>query len=198
MKHIYTTLLIFTLLTSPFTLHSHAAPPAPVPQTGQTLCYNSSGGVIPCAGTGQDGDSNTGVVWPSQRFSNHGNGTVTDNLTGLMWTRDANLPLATKTWYLALDYVAAMNAGTVANFGYTDWRLPSIRELQGLVDSSRANPALPVGHPFTSVQSDYYWSATTNASYTYSAWVVNVVNGGVDYYGKAYNSYYVWPVRSGQ
>ena len=53
MKHLFTTLLIFTLLTPLFILESHAATPAPVPQTGQTLCFNSAGTVISCAETGQ-------------------------------------------------------------------------------------------------------------------------------------------------
>ena len=78
-----------------------------------------------------------------------------------------------------------MNAGTNANFGYTDWRLPSVRELQGLVDSSRSNPALPVGHPFTSVQFGYYWSATSGAYSTGNARVVYMGFGGAEGYGKA-------------
>lgn len=157
MKHLLFIISTFVVLHSSFA--NSAAPPAPVPQTGQTLCYNSAGSVISCAGTGQDGEFQNGVAWPNPRFSEPSNGTVIDNLTGLMWTKNANLPLATKNWKAAGDYVAAMNAGQRANFGYTDWRLPSIRELQGLVDLSRSNPALPAGHPFTSVQ-NYYWSAT--------------------------------------
>jgi hypothetical protein len=191
---------VFALLASPLMLrHSHAAAtsPAPVPQTGQTLCYNSAGTVIPCVGTGQDGDINNGIVWPNPRFNDTGNGTVTDNLTGLMWTKNANLPLTYKTWQGALDYVVAMNAGTQANFSYTDWRLPSIRDLQELVDSSRSNPALSVGHPFTSVQSGYYWSATSYAGSTSSAWIVDLNGGRMDYNGKIYDGF-VWPVRSGQ
>ncbi|MCC6542909.1 MAG: hypothetical protein IT392_00205 [Nitrospirae bacterium] len=61
-----------------------------LPETGQTTCYNSSGSVIACPGTGQDGDIQAGVPWPSPRFT-AGTGTgadcVTDNLTGLMWQR---------------------------------------------------------------------------------------------------------------
>lgn len=61
-----------------------------LPQTGQTTCYDSAGAVIPCPGTGQDGDWLAGVVWPSPRFT-VGTGAeadcVTDNLTGLMWVK---------------------------------------------------------------------------------------------------------------
>ena len=63
-----------------------------LPRTGQTICYNVSGTAIACAGTGQDGDTPAGVAWPSPRFT-VGTGAeakcVTDNLTGLMWTKDA-------------------------------------------------------------------------------------------------------------
>ena len=59
-------------------------------QTGQKACYDENGNVVPCAGTGQDGDTKAGVPWPNPRFTNNGDGTMTDNLTGLMWLRDAN------------------------------------------------------------------------------------------------------------
>jgi hypothetical protein len=48
------------------------------------------------------------------------------------------------------------------------------------------------------VQSSYYWSATTYASYTDGAWVVNMDYGYVGGDGKAGNGNYVWPVRAGQ
>jgi hypothetical protein len=47
-------------------------PKAPVPQTGQTTSYAA----------GDDGAIQAGVPWPSPRFTDHGNGTVRDNLTG--------------------------------------------------------------------------------------------------------------------
>ena len=55
---------------------------APVPKTGFT------GSVA----TGDDGDLKKGVAWPSPRFTDHGNGTVTDKLTGLV-TRARVIPL---------------------------------------------------------------------------------------------------------
>src|SRR5918992_5748088 len=59
--------------------------PAPVEQTGQTQCWDTAGALIPCEGTGQDGDIQAGVAWPVPRFTDRGNGTVRDNLTGLIW-----------------------------------------------------------------------------------------------------------------
>ena len=200
MKHLLVTVMVALLFQAP--LSSVFAAPAPVPQTGQTTCYNSSGTVIPCAGTGQDGAIKGGVAWPVPRFTDKGNGTVSDNLTGLMWTKDANAPGPTactpatsKSWQQALDYAACLNSNSY--LGFNDWRVPSIRELGGLVDASRSNPALPAGHPFTSVQSSYYWSGSTYANSTVNAWYV-VMNYGYVGYGSKTNSYYVWPVRSGQ
>ena len=56
-----------------------------LPRTGQKLCYDTAGAVIDCAGTGQDGEIQAGVAWPDPRFTDNGDGTVTDNVTGLMW-----------------------------------------------------------------------------------------------------------------
>jgi len=148
--------------------------------------------------TGDDGDLKEGVSWPSPRFTDHGN-TVTDNLTGLMWPKNANLPGSSKTWWQqALDYVKGMNNGTYENFGYTDWRLPNRKELHSLTDYSRYIPALPTGHPFTSVQAFYYWSSTTSARYTDYAWDVSMYNGEVYSFDKSNYDICVWPVRAGQ
>ena len=64
--------------------------PAPVEKTWQTICYDDNGFVIPCDNTGQDGEYQKGVVWPAPRFTDNEDGTITDNLTGLMWLKDAN------------------------------------------------------------------------------------------------------------
>ncbi len=72
-----------------------------LPETGQTTCYDTAGTAIACAGTGQDGELLKGVAWPSPRFMDNGNGTVTDNLTGLIWLKDANCFIS-RTWADAL------------------------------------------------------------------------------------------------
>jgi len=82
-----------------------------LPQTGQTTCYDSSGTVIPCAGTGQDGEKRAGVAWPDPRFTVSGD-SVPDNLTGLMWAKNGKLPNGQRNWQGALDYVASMNRGS--------------------------------------------------------------------------------------
>jgi len=68
-----------------------------LPATGQTGCWDSSGGSITCADTGQDGDIQAGVALPDPRFTDNGDGTVTDNLTGLIWLINANC-FGEQTW----------------------------------------------------------------------------------------------------
>jgi hypothetical protein len=160
---------------------------AGVPKTGQTTGYRA----------GDDGDLQKGVDWPSPRFTDNGNGTVTDNLTGLIWLKNADC-WGSINWNTAIDNSNALASGSC---GLTDgsvagdWRLPNLRELYSLVDFSQVYPALPSGHPFTSVQSSSaYWSSTTAANGSSDAWYVNLIIGLVDIAGKTYTNY-VWPVR---
>jgi len=60
-----------------------------IPKTGQTGCWDEQGDPVDCVGTGQDGEYQAGVS-VDPKFTDNGDGTVTDNLTGLIWLRDAN------------------------------------------------------------------------------------------------------------
>ena len=167
-----------------------------LPQTGQATCYDASGSVVACAGTGQDGDKKTGKAWPDPRFTDNGNGTVTDNLTGLLWLKNANC-FGSQTWAAAVSSAGGLANGACSlTDGSTagQWRLPNISELESLVDLSKNNPALPAGHPFSNAQSYYYWSSSTYAGSTSYAWYVSMLNGYVYYSNKTYSNY-VWPVR---
>ena len=151
---------------------------SPVPKTGQTTSYQ----------TGDDGDLQKGVAWPVPRFADNGDGTVTDNMTELMWTKDANIYGMTN-WSAALS-----NCNECAVDDYTDWRLPNARELFSLMDLGHTSPALPSGHPFTGVQLNFYWTGTSyNATY---AWASYVIGGDMGYrWVSKTDVYYVWPVR---
>ena len=183
-------LTALALLTGIFLLSASIvwAAPAPVAKTGQTTSYL----------TGDDGDLQKGVASPSPRFTDHGDGTVTDNLTGLMWAKDAN-DNGTMTWADAIDYANNLSLGNEGcGTTYTDWRLPNVRELQSLIDFGNNLPALPVGHPFTNVQLElgWYWSSTTYSFSTDGAWYVYIASGSVNGSNKTSN-FYAWPVRGG-
>ena len=148
-------------------------------------------------------------VMDTPRFTDNKNGTVTDNWTGLVWLQNANCtdtvggvnkPSGYLTWANALTWTAALYSSKCnLSDGSTagQWRLPNRNELQSLIDYTRGNPALPVDHPFTGVQSNFYWSSATYAPNTGLAWHVGLGGGAVFAIGKTYN-YYVWPVRGGQ
>jgi len=164
-----------------------------VAKTGQTVCYNAAGSAIACTGTGQDGEFQMGVAWPNPRFTDNGNWTVTDNMSGLVWSKDANPAGGYKSWQQALDYIKTLNSSNYR--GYNDWRLPNINELISLMDCSR-RPWFIHDHPFANVQA-HYWSSSTYIGSTYLAWYVDFYNGLVtDSYEAGVT--YVWPVRGGQ
>ncbi len=177
--------------------------PSPVPKTGQTTCWDENVTPTDCAGTGQDGELQKGVS-VAPRFTDNGDGTVKDNLTGLIWLKDANC-FGYRSWTQALTASNTLASGAC---GLTDgsvagaWRLPNVKELQSLIDYQNSNPALPAGYPFSGVHSEYnfYWSSSTLVGYPYFpyfAWGVGLYDGNVDL-GYKGNTDYVWPVRGGQ
>ena len=79
--------------------------------------------------------------------------------------------------------------------GYSDWRLPNRNELQSILDYDANDPAINTAF-FPDTMADHYWSSTTNAYFTDSAWIVDFVYGNV--YGDFYKDYglHVRAVRS--
>ena len=159
-----------------------------------------------------------GVTWPNPRFTDNDDGTVTDNLTGLIWLQDAScidvlggVTFASEKldWAEALTWSNAMANGSCSlTDGSTagDWRLPNMKELQSLIDFAFSSPALSDaagtvqwtdGDAFTGVQSGNYWSSTTSAASKLTARFVFLFNGSVSNGNKTVNLF-VWPVRGGQ
>ena len=135
----------------------------------------------------------------SPRFTDNTDGTVSDNLTGLIWLKDANC-FGSQTWTNALAAASTLASG---GCGLTDgsvagvWRLPNVKELQSLIDFGQFIPALPVPHPFSAVQTNYYWSSTTFAFAPESKWIVEF-GAGILLFDYKTSVYAVWPVRGGQ
>lgn len=156
-------------------------PPSLVEETGQTDCLAAGG---------------DGYLDP--RFTDNQDGTVTDNLTGLIWLRDPGC-LGVEKWADALTKCNELEAGSC---GLTDgsvqgdWRLPDVKELLSLIDYGENDPALSFGHPFTNVQSRLYWSSRSYEGNSANAWLAYMGSGSVLYDVKVHNRH-VWPVRSG-
>lgn len=180
-----------------------------LPATGQTTCWDADGNAVDCPETGQDGELREGVSWPTPRFSPDGEGAVIDHLTGLVWMRDANLmPTRDRdfdgdgvadgsvTWQNALDYVGKLNQEK--HLGYSDWRLPNIREIRSLIHYASASPRAWLNETgqFINVQ-DGYWSATTSALSRGKAWTVAFPIGSTAVADKN-EARFVWPLRGGE
>jgi hypothetical protein len=171
---------------------------APVEKTGQTAIYS----------IGDDGELKKGIAWPNARFTDNSDGTVTDNLTGLIWMKNANA-FGAQNWNNALNIsnnLADGQGGLTDHSIAGDWRLPNINELVSVIHYGYFSPALPntagtaqweEGDPFTNVQSWNYWTSTTRMNSGGSAWCVAFTNGYSLNSTKS-NSLYVWCVRGGQ
>jgi hypothetical protein len=196
--------LLATLTTAAY------AEQALVPQSGsgQVLCYDTAGAEIPCAGTGQDGDLQMGIPWPNPRFVDNGNGTINDNLTGLIWLKNAYCFGNGRRWTDALTSANSLTSGTC---GLTDgsvagdWRLPNKKELESLVNRRQTNPAIWLNSAgFTGVNAgtsgnynEFYWTSTTYQNYTSYVWSFSLGTGRSALYDKSY-SMITWAVRGGQ
>ncbi|MFT5127033.1 MAG: hypothetical protein ACI8W8_000633 [Rhodothermales bacterium] len=148
--------------------------------------------------------TNARPVWPvrggESRFTDNGDGTVTDNLTNLIWLKDADAGDGPETWANALSIcnnLANVQQGLSDGSSAGDWRLPTEKELHSLIDLGNFSPALPSGHPFTGAQSSKYWSSTTRRASTTSAWDVDLADGQVHGNTLKTTAFYVWPVRGG-
>jgi hypothetical protein len=169
-----------------------------VPQSGQTVSYYA----------GDDVAIGAGTPWPSPRLVDNKDGSVTDRLTGLMWTKDMLLMFNRdpgyyeehgSSWTTALDYIAKLN--NESYLGYNDWRLPNYNELVSLIDYSRHGPGLPKFHPFTATwpYEIYpllgYWSSTSVAADSGKAWYYHFGVSNLYSNEKTINNF-VWPVRT--
>ena len=186
-----------------------AGPPAPTMKTLQQVYDSLRPGSDTCfdnVGTNRFVDCATTTLGTS-------NGTVKDMQTGLVWLKNANC-FGLITWADANIRAAALASGQCGlNDGSKagDWRLPTLEEWEAMLMEScypfPGGPTIPdrtgtacylTGQQWaTNVQSNPYWSSTSNTSTPSDAWAMDLssreVNGGT----KTFNLY-VWPVRTGR
>ncbi|MBF0353512.1 MAG: DUF1566 domain-containing protein [SAR324 cluster bacterium] len=148
----------------------------PVPDTGQTTSYTTT--------FGEDHD----YLINAPSYTDNSNGTITDNVTGLMWQKENG---SQTNWSAAGSYCEGLTLG-----GYADWRLPTKKELMSISHYGTYNPAINTTY-FPNTNSSSYRSSSTVAGDTSVAWGVDFGYGGVSTYYKT-ASYDVRCVRGGQ
>jgi hypothetical protein len=163
---------------------------------------------------------NTSGCYSLPRLTDNGDGTITDHETGLMWEKKAALnnvpvvcpsagacpdphdadnlytwtdnttPTALPTGTVYTVFLPQLNAG--GGFaGHTDWRLPTLAELQGIVDYTDATSPMVLAifdsgctgsctvTTCSCTTPSRHWSSTTVASTPLNAWVVDLSNGNL-------------------
>lgn len=166
----------FTIGASNATLYADWYYTLLTPKTGQTTSY----------GNGDDGDVQAGAFWPDPRFYDNGDGTITDNLTGLMWQQNGDAS-GTLTWEQALSYCNDLNLAD-----YDDWRLPNRKELISLINFSKAYTSTWLNDSgFTGIRNDYYWTSNIDPDNpTSDAWYIDMSNSDfLDYQSRSSSSY---------
>ena len=157
-----------------------------------------------------------------------GNGTVTDNRTGLVWLANADCLGGVVDWHTAMEFVAGLADQPTFSADYCglsdgsspgEWRLPSLAEWEAMVADAvdlGCSPTITSDHPagitpcwsagcstlglcaFSDVHSDFYWSASSFVPMPSTAWVASL-NTGINFTNDFKTSvHYVWPVRGGQ
>jgi hypothetical protein len=193
-------------------------PVAGVQKTGEVDCWKLSGsdwvedkGCVTNAPAGQDGKLRMGVSFPSPRFTKNGNGTVTDNLTGLIWLEDPDC-FGMLKWYDAMMAAYNLKSG---DCGLTDgstqgsWRLPNANEMLSLVHEGLTSGKVPdtagtdyakPGDPFTTTPREKRWTSSSERSWANENLVpcVSLSTAGIFSYCDRSGDYaHAWPVRGG-
>ena len=149
--------------------------------SASVICVRGTSPLLPKTGmtvsavSGDDGDLRNGWEWPDPRFTDNGDGTITDELTRLMWQKSPSTEEL--SWADALSAAAARDEG-----GHSDWRMPNIRELLSLVHYGAASQLGWLDEAgFENIIDAGCWSSTSQPGVSNRAYILNV-NGGTVHY----------------
>ena len=94
-----------------------------------------------------------------------------------------------------IDYVISkLNRRKIG--GYSNWRLPNIREIESITDMGSHSPALCNSHPFQNI-GDGFWSSTTSVFEPSYAWILYTQDGAIGVGFKSLPEFYICAVSSG-
>ncbi len=134
-----------------------------LPDTGQNTSYTTT--------FGEDNDYNINV--PS--YTNNANGTITDNVTGLMWQQVDGGEMTIEN--------ATIYCNNLVLGGFSDWRLPSPIESFSILNHQNNNPAINTTF-FTASNAEYWWTNAYELNSTTKVWCTNA-GGGIGNHPKA-------------
>lgn len=146
---------------------------------------------------------------PDSRYTDNGDGTVTDKVTGLMWkqcteglSNSNNASPACDngggvlyTWDAAFAHVQSVNATGFA--GHSDWRVPNVKELKSLTETACDSPPINT-NLFPLTPPSGVWSSSPLAEFSYDAWAVDFISHGFDGWDNKYIPHAVRLVRTAQ
>lgn len=128
-----------------------------------------------------------------QILTDNGDGTVSDNTTGLMWAKDGN-GLGCNSGGL-LSFANAITWANGLSFaGHTDWRMPTIREAHTIINFSGFNPPV-YNPPFVNMKPETYWTSTPHPLWSANGYYISYFDGRTTSQDKA-NALYVMAVRT--
>ena len=127
-----------------------------LPDTGQTTSYTTT--------PGEDADYNINPPF----FINNSNGTITDTITGLMWQQ-------VDGGEMTFDK-AVINASDLVLGGFSDWRMPNIKELQSISEATIYNPSINKTY-FSGISTTQCWSSTSLSNQSTKAWYLDTQFG---------------------
>ncbi len=131
---------------------------------------------------------------PTQQFTNHNDGTVTDTKTNLMWKKCSegqtwNMGLdscegasSVYSWKAALEHTQTIN-GRGGFGGYMDWRVPNVKELLSITEKQCYSPAVNLAiFPSVTQEAEFFSSSIARAdNYVFG---VYFFDGSLTWYGK--------------
>ena len=127
-----------------------------LPDSGQSASYTAT--------FGEDNDYQINT----QSFTNNSNGTITDNVTGLMWQQGDSGELTIEN---GITYCDNLVLG-----GFSDWRLPTKEESMSILNFDRNNPALNTTY-FPNTNAEYWWTSTVSFNNANNIWITNSGGG---------------------
>jgi hypothetical protein len=141
------------------------------------------------------------MVWPvagstmEEKSVNHrfhmNRNVIYDSITKRTWLNEKALTQGAVTWKEAINFIKNINN---IKAGFSDWRLPNIRELESLVDTAQHSPAFAMGCSFDKIQ-EGYWSSTTSLYEPKYAWVLYTRDGAIGVGFKPHADFFILPVR---